>query len=221
MKIYMMNQQKAMSGGKLSKRRPMVAPLRNQEGSIIIIALMVLVVMTVIGLMSSRTVVTENFIIRNQGIYKQNVNMVEAAIMEGLQRFMQLAPDDQDIVDVDASGLAWVNNMKDAWAATEWYTQDTSDRILDAGNSLDINTAQTLADRGEAAAGNLRTAFVGWDIVALPGGGSESLGVGSNDPVWRVGRLIGEYVSRTGGGADHGYGMLRMEIGIKRRIVIN
>lgn len=193
----------------------------NQEGSIIIIALMALVIMTVIGLMSSQTVVTENFIIRNQGIYKQNINMVEAALMEGLQLFMELEADDPDIVDVNTSGLAWINNMGDAWAAFDWYTQDSSDRILDAGNSLAINTPQILGDRGEAAAGNLRTAFVGWGIVTLPGGGSESLAVGSNDPVWRQGRLMSEYVSRTGGGADHGYGLLRMEIGVRRKIILN
>ena len=229
--------QAVMGGGKLFKKRingrPAVHrarnPIMNQNGSLILIAMMVLVIMTVIGLMSSRTVVTENYIIRNQGIYKQNVNMVESALMEGLQRFMQLAPDDQDIVDVNGSGLAWVNNMDDTWAAVDWYAQNSSALILNAGNSMDFTVitadrsaiAQDLTNRGEAATGNLRVAFVGWDIVTVPGGGSESLGVGSNDPVWREGRIIGEYASRTAGGADHGYGMLRMEIGVKRRIVIN
>jgi hypothetical protein len=195
-------------------------PLANQDGSIIIIALMVLVIMTVIGLMSSDTVVVENFIIRNQAIYKQNMNMVDAAMMEAFQRFMQIPPDSPNIVDVDGSALPWVNDMHDAWAAVNWYTINSSARLLDATNSLAINTAANLADRGENAAGNLRAAFVGWETVPLPEGGSESLGVGSNEPVWRAGRILSEYVS-LGGGADHGYGMLRMEIGLKRRIVLN
>lgn len=228
MKMDTIYSQTVTADGKLFKNRinghPVVHPARNpvsnQNGSIILIAMMVLVIMTVIGLMSSQTVVTENLIIRNQGIYKKNVNMVEAAIMESLQRFMQLDPDDQDMVNVNASSYAWVNNMNDAWAAVDWYTPDTSALILNAGNSMAIATPADLVLREEAATGNLRTAFVGWDVVALPGGGSESLGIGSNDPVWREGRIIGEYASRAGG-ADHGFGMLRMEIGVKRRIVIN
>lgn len=196
-------------------------PVNNQDGSIILVAMMVLVIMTVIGLMSSSTVVTENFIIRNEAIHRQNMNMVEAAMMEQLQQFMQLQPNNPNIVDVNTSGLAWINNIKDAWAANTWYAGDSSARILDVANSIDINTSQNLADRGEAAAGNLRAAFVGWDIVQLPEGGSESLGVGANKAVWRRGRLLAEYVSRNAGGEDHGYGMLRMEIGVKRRIVIN
>jgi Tfp pilus assembly protein PilX len=195
-------------------------PANNQDGSVIIIALMVLAIMTIISLMLSGSVVTENFIIRNQGIYKQNVNMTEAAMMEGFQRFMQIRPDSNNIVDVDNSGLVWVNNMHDGWASTDWYALNSSTPILDDTNSLEIDSAQNLADRGEAATGNLRCAFVGWQTVALPGGGSESLGIGSNKPVWREGRFLSEYISRSGG-AYHGYGMLRMEIGVKRRIVIN
>jgi len=196
-------------------------PASNQDGSIIILALMVLVIMTVISLISSSTLVTENFILRNQGIYKQNINMAEAALMEGLQLFMQQPPDSNNIVDVNTSGLAWVNNMNDTWAATDWYAIDSSARILDGTNSMAIATPQNLADRGEAGAGNLRTGFVGWAIVPLPGGGSESLDAASGEPVWRQGRLISEYVSRDAGGIDNGNGMLRMEIGVKRRIVLN
>jgi hypothetical protein len=196
-------------------------PLANQDGSIILIALIVLVVMTLIGLMSADTVVTENFIIRNQAIYKQNVNMADAAMMELYQRFMQLPPDNPDIVDVNGSAIAWVNDMHAPWAAVDWYVINTSDRMLDNTNSLDINTAPNLADRGENAAGNLRASFAGWETVELPEGGSESLGVGSNKAVWREGRILSEYVSLGGGGADHGYGMVRMEMGLKRRIVLN
>ncbi|MCU0599125.1 MAG: pilus assembly PilX N-terminal domain-containing protein [Desulfobacterales bacterium] len=203
------------------EKRSVRNPLANENGSIIIVALMVLVIMTVIGLLSADTVQVENFIIRNQAIYKQNMSMADAAMMEAFQRFMQIPPDSPNIVDVDGSALAWVNDMHDPWAAVDWYNVDTSARLLDATNSLAINTAANLADRGENAAGNLRAAFVGWETVPLPGGGSESLGVGSNEPVWRAGRIMSEYVSLGGGGADHGYGMMRMEIGIKRRIVLN
>jgi hypothetical protein len=193
----------------------------NEQGSAIIIALMLLVIMTVIGLMASENVVTENFIIRNEAIYRQNVSMVEAALMEGFQWFMQRQPDDPNIVDVNNSALSWVNSKDDTWAANTWYTADVGFRILSGSNSLDVNTSQTLADRGETSAGNLRASFIGWDLVPLPDGGSESLAVGANIPVWRRGRIVAEYASRNAGGGDNGYGMLRMETGLKRRIVIN
>lgn len=196
-------------------------PAANRKGSIILIAVMILAILTVIALISSESMVTENFIIRNEAIYHQNLNMAEAATMEGLQRFMQIAPDNSDIVDVKATNLPWINDIHSSMAAIDWYAVNSSQRILDAANSIPISTAKNLADRGEAASGNLRCAFVGWETVALPGGGSESLGVGANKPVWREGRLLSEYESFGGGGADHGYGMVRMEIGIKRRIVIN
>ena len=60
-------------------------PIANQNGSVMVLALMIMAVMMVIVIASSDTVVTENFIIRNVGIHKENVNLVESALMQGLQ----------------------------------------------------------------------------------------------------------------------------------------
>ena len=185
----------------------------------ILVALMALVIMTVIGLISSNTVVTENFIIRNQGIYKSNVNMLEAAIMEGLQLFMQIPVDNQNLVDVNASANDFLNDINANWAAVNWYASNSSARILNPAAALDITTPQALIDRGEAGGGNLLVAFVGWETISLPGGGSVSLLTGASvPPVIKKGRIIGEYISRNAGGADNGYGMLRMEIGVLRYV---
>jgi hypothetical protein len=191
------------------------APLNNQKGSVIISALMVLVIMTVIGLISADTVVTENFILRNQGIYKQNVNMLEAAIMEGLQQFMQIPYDDDDLVNVNNSTNDWINDINST--ATDWYETEPSDRaapMLETATALDITTPHALAVRGEDGGGNLLVSFVGWEIVSPPGGGSASLKTGaSQPPVIKKGRILGEYIS-----AGNGYGMLRMEIGVMRKV---
>lgn len=176
-------------------------PLGNQNGSIMMITLMILAIITMIGLMSSDMAVTENIIIRNQAIYKQNVNMVDAALMEGLQMVMQWAHSDSAIKITNPPTLVWVNDKDSTFAATTtgWYAVNSSAAILNAANSIAITTPQTLIDRGEQAMGYLRIAFVGWDkfgtSLTLPSKG-----------VWK-GRLLAEYRSPT-------YGIMRMEIGV-------
>lgn len=185
----------------------------------ILVALMALVIMTVIGLISSNTVVTENFITRNQGIYKINVNMVEAAIMEGFQEFMQRPVDDPALVDVDSVTNDYINDIKDPWAANTWYATDSSARVLVPATALDITTPQALIDRGEAGGGNLLVSFVGWEtVIPRSEGGSASLKGGSTaGAIVRQGRILGEYASRADG-ADNGFGMMRMEIGVQRYV---
>jgi len=178
-------------------------PLRNQDGSIIAITLMILVTITIIGLMSSDTVVSEKYIIRNQAIYKQNLNMVDAVLMEHFQRVMQWADTDPAIKDTNGSTLVWVNDMTATWAVTTtaWYAIMPSDAILNTANSIAVNTPQNLIDRGEQ--NNLRVAFVGWD----KSGSSLTL---PSRSTWK-GRLIAEYVSPNNG-------IMRMEIGIRKMV---
>ncbi len=178
-------------------------PFRNEDGSILVITLMVLVTITIIGLMSSDSVVTEKFIIRNQAIYKQNLNMVDAVLMESLQRIIQWPSNDMDIKNPITSPLPWINDKDASFAVTttNWYAINSGVAVLNAANSMAINTPQNLVDRGEV--NTLRVAFVGWDkflsSLTLPSKG-----------VWK-GRLLAEYVSRN-------YGIMRMEIGIRKTV---
>lgn len=170
-------------------------PVNNQDGSIILIAMMMLVIMTVIGLMSSDTVVTENFIIRNESIYRQNMNMVEAAMIEQFQSYM----------------MGQLNNP--VIIADTWYALDASNRILNDANSRSITTPRNLADRNEMGSGNLRVAF-----MAEPPPGY-SLKIKSGATVTQKGKLLSEYISLAGA-ANHGYGMLRMEMGALREFIL-
>lgn len=190
--------------------------LSNQNGSVIVLTLMILVVMSVIGLVASRTVVTENFIIRNVGIHQENLNLVDAALMEGLQRFMQVPDDDPANFDPNTSNTDWINDRNSAWTTANWYQAGIVGQLLDANNSMDCNTPAALANRGENANGNLHYAVVGWEPVKWGSGGSESLVVGGK-PVWHGGRIIGEYLSTDGGGNDNRFGMMRMELGVRRQ----
>ncbi len=198
-------------------------PMANQNGSVMVLALMIMAVMMVIVIASSDTVVTENYIIRNVGIHKENVNLVESALMMGLQRFMQIPDNDPDNFDPDISNTDWINNRNDAWTTGAWYNRGDVSTMLNANNSINgnedgfgNNVIATLATRGEAANGGLRCAVVGWEPVVYATGGSSSLVVGAG-AIWHAGRIIGEYVSVDGGGADNGNGMLRMELGLRRQ----
>lgn len=62
------------------------ALLENQEGSAIVIAVMILMLLTIMGLMATNLNVTENLIVRNDVIYKRNFYRAEAAATEAALR---------------------------------------------------------------------------------------------------------------------------------------
>ena len=198
--------------------------LDNQSGSVIVLVLMVLTIMTVLGIVSSDSVVTENYIVRNMGIHQQNVSLLDSALMQGLQEFMQISDADANNFSPAGPNAAWFNDANndppaagdpEEFINTIWYENVFTQSCLNAGNSRDANTLNLLGVRGENANGNLRYAVVGFGPVDLGTSGSESLVVGSG-AVWHQGRILSEYISADAGGNDNGNGMLRMEIGVKR-----
>jgi Tfp pilus assembly protein PilX len=193
------------------------APIDNQNGSVLVLTLMIMVIMAIIGIASTNTVVTENLIIRNIGIHKENVHIVEAALMEGLQTFIQMDVSNPALFDPDASNTDWINNRNTAWTTGAWYNRNDVSTMLNANNSTATNAGlDRLNNRGEAGNNVLRYALVGWEPLTLGTGGSASLVV-SGKPVWHAGRLIGEYVSADAGGNDNGNGFMRMELGIRQQ----
>lgn len=206
--------------GSAEKENP--APIvQSQNGSAIVLVLMVLATMTIIGIVSANTLITENFIVRNVGIQKQNTNILDSAIMQGLQQFMEIRDDDTDNFLASAPAAAnnqlWINDVNATPAppiVADWYEALYSGRCLDAANSNTNDTLPLLTARGEN--GNLRYAAIGWSPVNLGNSGSSSLVVGTG-PVWHGGRILAEYVSDDGGGNDNGFGLKRMEIGVRRK----
>ncbi len=192
-------------------------PIDNQNGSVLVLTLMIMVIMAIIGISSTDTVVTENFIMRNVGIHRENVNLVESVLMEGLQTFMQIDDSNAANFDPGTSNIDWINDRNDAWTTVAWYNRNDVSTQLNNNNSN--NTAanlNTLNNRGEAANNVLRYALVGWAPVTFGQGGSSSLVVTSG-AVWHAGRVLGEYVSADAGGNDNGNGFLRMELGVRRQ----
>lgn len=62
-----------------------ISILKNEEGSVIVIALLILVLLTIIGISGTNTTVTELGIVRNEAIYKQNFFRAEAAAVNAAQ----------------------------------------------------------------------------------------------------------------------------------------
>ena len=60
----------------------MMANLKNEEGSVIIMALIVLVALTMIGIVASDNTVVELQVVRNESIYRQNLYKAESAVTE-------------------------------------------------------------------------------------------------------------------------------------------
>jgi hypothetical protein len=192
------------------------------------LVLMILAIMTVIGIVSTDTIVTENSIIRNVGIHKQNTSLVDAALMVGLQQFMQLNQNDGTLFDPAQNN--YINNINndppnvgdpEEFINTIWYETSFTRRCLDPAlnNSIDVaaidpaNVLPLISARGEDLNGSLRYAVVGWDPVPgmpLPPGDGIT-------PTWKQGRIIAEYVSTDAAGNGNGFGLIRQELGVKQR----
>ena len=193
----------------------------SQSGSIIVIVLMVLVLMSIIGIASTNTTVNESYIVRNTAIRKQNLHMADAAIAELVQVVIDAGlvdnPDGLDMNDIrDPTVLPWVND-KDVWVSSgnrdAWYDPDTVGQILDTTNSAVpesiINGDITVVnDRGEWDGdpdhSPIRYGLIGWTSV-----GGYNLDLTSSQPYRMASTALTEYVSDT-------YGVIRLAVGVER-----
>lgn len=101
-------------------------PLKNQEGSAVVMALLALVVLTIIGVASMNTNVIENQIVRNEKIYQDNFYRAESSAMQGLQMLNTAEPDELKNRDFDT--FAWLKQHDqelDMGDASKW-TEDNS-----------------------------------------------------------------------------------------------
>ena len=194
----------------------------NQNGSVIVIALIVLVLMSIIGVSSTDTSVTESLIVRNTTLRKQNVQMVDAAVAETAQIVLDAGYIDPNNANtylteneiMDATAFAWIND-KDQWETdgnlAAWYNPDFVGRVLvlntDPGvtdsNCMVPQSTFTVTKRGEAP-DSIRCTLVGWEFK-----GSGNIDVSGNQPVLRTANILTEYIS-----AD--YGIIRLMAGVER-----
>jgi hypothetical protein len=193
--------------------------VQNDRGTVILIALMTLALMTIVGVSAISMSTSEALCVRNIGIHKQNLRLVESAVMEGLQRVVDMEFDGA-ISDLNPKMTTqpWIQDDED-WEVSmekQWCSTTSTGPVLSADNSTVpegvINgTAMDnmiLSQRGELDDGNLfaapiRYALIGWDTAP-------KCTLKATAPARRSGRLLAEYVSEN-------YGILRLEIGLERK----
>lgn len=195
----------------------------NQNGSVIVVTLLVLALMTIIGISSSNTVIQELFITRNVGFYKQNIYIGESVINEAIQDLLITSWDSDPDVRMqllpNQTTLNWVHNLQE-WEDNnmldDWYDPESTDRFLDVdggGNpifrvplSVQNDDLETINIRGEKADTPLRYA------VVLNRDDDESLKE-TNPLIKLKGQIMCEYISING--------MVRMEAGVRLRVPVN
>ena len=81
--------------------RPEHEPVHSQErGSVLVISLILLVLLTMIGITASKTSEIEIMIAGNERVYKQNFYIAEGAAMQGAQIM--------ELTDLENVGLPWL-----------------------------------------------------------------------------------------------------------------
>lgn len=198
-------------------------PGRDQDGSIILIVLMILVLMSIIGVASTNTTVVENFMVRNTALRKQNLHLADAAAMEVVQQVLDAGLDDANSLELDdilpnmPAHETWVNDKDSGWEGSgglyeSWYNPADTGHLLNSANSEvplsiqdETNGIQLLNIRGEANE-SIRYALVGWEFKT---GGSTNLNLMSGQPILRTANILTEYMSEDNG-------VIRLTVGVER-----
>ncbi len=131
----------------------MISNLNNEEGSAIVITLIILVLLTMIGITATDNTVIELQIVRNEAIYKQNFYRAESAVIE-LGQIME----DNDLL----ASYDWLTNKTAAldmevvgnWDLTAGTGNAQLSNNIDAGDPTNY-TAQAAISNGVAGGGSL------------------------------------------------------------------
>jgi len=181
--------------------------LTNQNGSVIVIALLVLVILTLGGITATQRTITESFTVRNTAIHKQNIYIAEAAAMEAarivldVQDFEAIRPgQDHDWI---RDRTAWNDNPQDPDTGDpDSYPLNDDNSMVPQGADNILNARGFADDPGDPGV-TFRYYFVGWE----DGGIGESLDI-SEDVRWRLGRAVGVFNSQN-------FGNKTIEIGLR------
>jgi hypothetical protein len=154
--------------------------LHNQDGSVLIISLVILALLLVIGISATTTSNIENLVTRNIEDYTIALYFAEAAAMEGIQDLDDVVPNPRD------NSPTWLNptvdNVTEAnildenyWTGGAPYTPDAGiggshllggSHGIVGGSSLDMGKSNvygyTVYGRGQAPRGGLVLIGVGY-----------------------------------------------------------
>jgi Tfp pilus assembly protein PilX len=84
------------------------ALIKSEEGSVMVVALIVLAMLTIIGISASNTSTTELQIVRNDLLYRINFYKAEAAAREGAQTVANLAKTSPAEINPGQTSKSWL-----------------------------------------------------------------------------------------------------------------
>ncbi len=140
--------------------------LNNESGSVIIMAIIALALLTVLGLISSRTSSIESQIARNDMVYNRNFYRSEGAMMQGAR----VLENENDTMVLKGKNVSWLNsedpNDLDFFSdPTNWITSGTDQNaaLSQADPTDNGHMFYTVVDRGIADMSSL--SLVGDDAL--------------------------------------------------------
>ena len=129
---------------------------KGENGVVVVIALMMLVFLTILGISATTTTQTEMRIARNENTFRQNLYSAECAAMAGVQ-ILENETDTSELEDLSPDWLHGSLPDSDIRSETNWDPSNGySNQVLDEttrylavyqgiadGSSLDIGTQST------------------------------------------------------------------------------
>lgn len=114
----------------MKKKRPVEQLLGNEQGSVMVMAILILALLTIIGICSTNTSVMESQIVRNTAVRKQNFYRAEAAVIQAAQSLEDLKNttilNSKSRSYLNTSGFPWLinDNSVDMTDRTAWDHDD-------------------------------------------------------------------------------------------------
>ncbi len=227
---------------KIKVGNPVHNPLASQSGSVILLAMLILLLMTIIGISATNTSITESYIVRNVGLHKQNVSIVESAALELAQDalFNVWEPPNDDLAENGGHRKAYIvsdTDWEDAVAHEfgttgmsyndAWYDPATTGRVLEDDGSGFL----TWVKPGDSFFGDYKNGEVASpSIVFTQAGGILNLRGEAADTLrmvlvgWEAAPLSSKKITKAtrkrgwvrAEYVSPRYGMTRLEIGVER-----
>jgi len=130
--------------------------LKNEEGTAIVMGLVVMLILTVVGITAVNTSTVELQIVRNEGIYKEDLYLAEGAAHEAIQTIWSIARTDPYIlldktrnwlsakpVDVEMADMGYA------------YIDNPDNNVMGEASPTGAQTSFSAVDIGVARPGSL------------------------------------------------------------------
>ena len=128
-----------------------ISNLNNEKGSAIVIALIVLVMLTIIGTVSTSNTVFELQIVRNEAIYRRNFYRAESAIVEAAQGLETASPADSLPISTTFNWLNTAVNAPDLADMASWKDNADPPDWIDPSGWTALGWPATFASKSFAS----------------------------------------------------------------------